>query len=125
MKWKEETGGGFNLGPGIYPAICTQLIDLGTQEDEYQGHKKVRKRCIIGWELVDELYEADGESKRMHFSQVYTQSLHPKATLRKHLSGWRGRDFTSEELEGFDSKNILGKSCMLVVVKTESGKSIV
>jgi hypothetical protein len=125
MEWMESGGKNFDIEPGIYNAVCTELIDLGTQEDTYEGHTRERKRCIIAWELVDEIYEKDGEPRRKRFSQVYTQSLHAKATLRKHLSGWRGRDFTAEELKGFKSSNILGKPCVLVVGLSEKGKPVV
>jgi hypothetical protein len=32
----------------------------------------------------------------------YTNSLHPKATLRKILEGWRSKPFSAEELSDFD-----------------------
>ena len=46
-----------------------------------------------------------------------------KANLRKHLESWRGRAFTADELNGFDSKNILGKSCMLSLITSDKGKT--
>ena len=41
-----------------------------------------------------------------------------KATLRVDLKNWRGRDFTPEELKGFELKNVLGVWAMITVVKS-------
>jgi hypothetical protein len=49
--------------------------------------------------------------------------LGEKANLRKDLEAWRGRPFTSEELMGFDSKNLLDKPCMVNVTRTDKGKA--
>jgi hypothetical protein len=51
----------------------------------------------------------------LSISKNYTVSLAEKATLRKDLVSWRGKEFTSEELRGFDLKNILGAWAMLSV----------
>jgi hypothetical protein len=56
-------------------------------------------------------------------SRFYTQSLHPKSKLRQDLAAWRGRDFTDEELQGFDSKSILGKGCLLSLIIGENGRA--
>jgi alpha-galactosidase len=102
------------------------LIDLGTQTSEYQGKEVVRRQCIIGWELPEEIIE-DGDLKGAPFTvqNFYTSSLHEKSKLRHILIAWRGRDFTPEELKGFDAKNILGKPCMLSIVANENGNRIV
>jgi hypothetical protein len=56
-------------------------------------------------------------------SKFYTASLGEKANLRADLKNWRGRDFTDEELAGFDAKNILGKPCMLSITLNDKGKA--
>ena len=55
----------------------------------------------------------------MTIGKTYTLSLNEKAGLRKDLTSWRGRDFTSEELEGFDITNILNVYCMLNITTSE------
>jgi hypothetical protein len=52
-------------------------------------------------------------------STEYTASLHEKSNLRKALVGWRSRDFTEDELAGFDLTSVLGKPCMLSVIHKE------
>lgn len=120
MKWKEQGGGASAVDAGIYDAVCIAIIDVGTQRSDYNGSERIKRECIIEWELVDEI---DGEGNRARISQFYNQSLDHRATLRKHLAGWRGRDFTPEELEGFDPKNILGKCCKLVVSVKDNGRN--
>ena len=41
------------------------------------------------------------------------------------MEGWRNKAFTDEELAGFDLKNVLTKTCMLSVLKSEKGNSYV
>ena len=114
---------------GNHTAICTQLIDLGTQtEKAYESDENVLNHKIrLTWELPHETYEyEDKESGEKHtvcrrISKEFKASLHEKASLRKALASWRGRDFTEDELKGFDLANILGKTCMLNITHTEKG----
>lgn len=116
---KDSGKGDFeNPEPGSYSAVCVRVVDLGQQESEYLGEKKVAHKVWIAWEIEEKM--SDG--KPFMVSKFYTASLNEKATLRKHLEAWRGVAFTAEELSGFDLKNILGKPCMVVIVKTEKGK---
>lgn len=124
--WNETSGGKeFEQAPvGTEVARCIKIIDLGTQKNEFQGEVKFKAQTLISWELPNALM-TDGEHAGKPFivSKFYTTSLHEKSTLRHDLAAWRGRDFTAEELKGFDPKNILGKPCMLSLVKAESGKT--
>ena len=125
MILKETREGGIKeREPGVYDAICTGLIDIGTHMQE--RYNKEQHQVIIQFELVDEFYtDSNGQERRAKQSQFYTLSVHEKANLRKALRGWRGRDFTPEELKGFDLKNVLGKPCKLVIVHSESGKAVI
>jgi len=125
MKFSENSNSTFEQPPvGAHIARCVKLIDLGTQENEYQGKVTHPRQVMITWELPNALME-DGEFKGKPFavSKFYTQSLSEKANLRKDLMNWRGRDFTEEELAGFDAKNILGKPCMVSITLTDKGKA--
>ena len=53
-------------------------------------------------------------------SRTFTVSLHEKANLRKFLSAWRGRDFTTEEAKAFDVSKLLGAYCMVNVTESET-----
>lgn len=125
MKWKDSGGTDFEQPPiGTHVARCIKLIDIGTQQGEYQGKATYRRQVIIGWELPNELMsEGEHAGKPFTVSRFYTASLGEKANLRADLKNWRGRDFTDEELGGFEAKNILGKPCMLSVTLNDKGKA--
>ena len=107
---------------GLYPAVCFALIDLGTQDNEYQGKKITQRKVILKFELLDEFSEED---KRIVLSQIYTLSMNEMSKFRKHLKGWRGRDFTDEELSGFEPKNILNTNVILNVIENDKGRAII
>jgi hypothetical protein len=124
MKWQDSGGGDFEQPPvGTHVARCIKIIDIGTQKGEYQGKATSKRQCIIGWELPTELMsEGDFAGKPFTVSKFYTASLGEKANLRKDLQNWRGRDFTEAELQGFDSKNILDKCCLVGLTPNDNGK---
>lgn len=111
--------------PGMHLARCYRIIDLGTQKSEYLGQVKHLPKLMVQFEVHGEddqgkpLVTSKGEP--MTISKNYTASLSEKATLRTDLKNWRGRDFTPEELKGFELKNILGAWAMITVA-TSPGK---
>jgi hypothetical protein len=119
-------GGNFKQVPaGNYVARCYQLIDLGHQLSEKFGTSAHKIR--IGWEIFGEDDEGqpltivrDGVSMPMTVAAEYTVSLNEKANLRKVLAAWRGRDFSAEELKGFDISKLLGQYCLLNVTTSTS-----
>ncbi len=117
----KETSGP-QVPAGTHIAICFGVVDIGTQPDTGFGEKK---KLVIMWELPHERMTFDGQEKPMAISRFYGHSLSKKANLRKDLVGWRGREFTAEELQGFELKNVLGKPCQVSVVVNENGKSVV
>lgn len=102
-----------NPEPGSYAAVCIRMIDMGTQPQEWQGTTKFNHKVKIVWELSEKM--ADG--RPFISMRDFTVSLHEKAALRKFLAGWRGRDFTPEELAGFDPKVLIGKGCLLSLIQ--------
>lgn len=99
---------------GTYLAVCYMLVDLGMQYSEV--FKKSSRKVLIGWEVPEETNTIDGEERPRNITKQYTASLNESASLRQDLAAWRGRDFTPEELEAFDLRNIVGTSCMINVV---------
>lgn len=106
--------------PGSYLARCVRLLDLGTVQTDYQGEAKTAHKCLLAFEVLDPDTRRD-DGAPFVLSKRYTLSLHEKAALRKELASWRGRDFTPEELKGFDLRNILGQPCFVSVVETTKG----
>lgn len=107
---------------GLYPAVCYGLIDIGTQENEYQGKVNYQRKAILKFELLDEFNEDD---KRIVLSQIYNMSLNEMSKFRKHLKGWRGRDFTDEELSNFEPKKVLGTNVILNITINDKGRAII
>ena len=109
---KENQGGGYPpIEAGSYRAICYSIVVLGTTYNEVFDN--VQKKIMFTWELPDERIEVDGEDKPRVISATYTLSLNEKANLRKTLESWRGKQFTAEELRGFDITKVLGAPCMI------------
>lgn len=105
--------------PGSYLAKCVRVIDLGTQESNYQGKIKHSKKILISWALD----EKDSEGNNFIVSNRYTVSLSTQAILYKDLCSWRGRDFTEEELGGFNLVGIAGKYCIIsMTIDNKDGK---
>lgn len=115
----------FEIVPsGNHLARCYQLIDLGTQQGEWKGKPKLQHQVLVYFEVHSE--DANGkptytpEGKPMMISKKYTVSLSENSYLRADLRGWRGREFTEDELRKFELKNILGAWAMLSVIHRES-----
>lgn len=110
---------------GTYAARCYSMVHIGTVDDEYKGKKIKVNRVRLTWELPTELHVFDedkGEQPRV-ISKEYTLSLSEKANLRKDLEAWRGKQFTQEELDGFDITAVVGAPCQVSVVNKVSKSS--
>lgn len=106
--------------PGSHLARCYRIIDLGTQKTTFNGESKFIKKVMFQFEVHSE--DDDGPLKTdkgepMSISKNYTLSLSDKAVLRADLEAWRGREFTREELQGFELKNVLGAWCLITVTR--------
>ena len=121
---KESGGGGGEFTPvpqGMHLARCYRVIDLGTQESTYLGTVKKLPKVMLQFEVHGEDESGDpivtGKGEPMSISKNFTLSLAEMATLRKDLQTWRGREFTADELRGFELKNVLGAWAMISVIK--------
>ena len=106
------------LEDGVYTAVSSMLIDMGIQKSEKYG--KSSRKFIIVWNIENEFVEVNGEKLPRVMSKEYTMSLGEKSNLRKDLQAWRGKQFTPEELEGFNLYNILNKGCQLQILNAEN-----
>ena len=124
----DSGGGNFKRVPsGVHIGRCYSLIDLGTQLSSGQYGEKLQHKIRVAWELFGEdeegkplTVEFDGKEMPMTISKSYTLSLSEKASLRKDLQSWRGREFTDEEAKGFDISKLLGSYCMVNVTTSET-----
>ena len=111
---------------GSHVARCYLLVDMGEQLSDGKFGQSIQHKIRLGWEVFGEdetgaplTVEIDGVQRQMTIGKTYTLSLNEKAGLRKDLISWRGRDFTPDELEGFDITNILNVYCMLNITTSE------
>lgn len=118
MPIARETGGNFTpLPAGSHVARCISVIGLGTQPATiYPSTYKV----MLSWEVPTETVKVEGKERPMTISKEYTLSLGKKSNLRKDLEGWRGREFTPEELQGFAVEKVLDQVCMINVIHKTS-----
>ncbi len=121
-----DRGGDFELpAAGSYLAKCYQIVDIGTQNELFQGKPTKPTHKVIMWfELLE---DEEGTAYRMSngepFSimQKYTLSTNSKANLRKHIDAWRGKPLSDAEAKGFNLVKLLGQACRLQVSLDERG----
>lgn len=117
---KASSGSGGNpVSAGVHIALCTRIVDLGTQFSERFGNSQ--RKVMFTWEVPDDTVVIDGEEKPKFISKEYTLSLNEKARMRADLESWRGKKFTDADMEGFDLVAVLGAPCQLQVLHNERG----
>jgi len=101
---------------GTHPARCFAVVNVGVQKTKF-GEKTV---LWIGWEIAGHRNtpEIDGDKLDLPATvwNSYNFSNSPNSNLRIDLTSWRGRDFTPEELKGFDITSIVVAPCLLGIV---------
>lgn len=97
---------------GLYAAVCIDVIDLGIVKVTYKEKTKEQHMVKLRW-MLDETDPKSG--KNFWVSRRFNNSLSEKASLCKILESWRGRKFTEEELDGFDTDDVIGANCQVQV----------
>jgi len=126
MYMPPNNGGDFTPPPaGTHLSICYRVIDLGTQQVEWQGETKQQHKLMLSWEIPEEKME---DGRPFSISQRYTFSSHEKARFRQDLEAWRGAKFTEADLagppNGFHVRKLLGVPCQLTIVhNVKQGKT--
>lgn len=109
---------------GSHVAICTRVVDLGTQDVNYQGQASRKRQVMLTWELQCDEKMSDG--RPFTIGKKYTWSMHEKSGLRKDLQTWRGVNFKDSDFGpgGFDIRKIVGQPCLLSVTHKEKPDGI-
>lgn len=115
QKANKGTGGNFEKAPaGNHPAVLVAIIDMGTQENEYNGESKSQHRAYFIWELVTE--KMSGTKDRNHLIGIdLTVSLNEKAKLRQWIEARTGKKMP-DDLE-YDISKELGQKCLINIVE--------
>jgi len=100
---------------GMQVARCYSVVDLGTQEVEWEGIKKLQRKMMVTFELPNhtKVFDEDKGKQPIVIGQKYTQSFHEKSRLMEHLTSW----FSDGEIEGdllnVVQKKLVGRSAYL------------
>lgn len=108
--------------PGVYPAVCVGVVDLGEQETQYKGKTRYADKVKLIFELPTETVEVDGEEKPRQLSRDFTLSSSPRSALRQFVSQWMGKGFSDDEFAEFELNGLLGRAGLLNVVHSEDGQ---
>jgi hypothetical protein len=104
---------------GVQQAVCAFVEDIGTQAGTYDGKPTFKHQIVVCWELGAKMKKGDYAGRPFMVSKFYTLSLGEKANLRHDLESWRGRQFTEQELNGFDVEKLKGVNCLLNIVEAK------
>lgn len=115
-----NNGGYQQPAPGLKLARIFKIVDVGTQDDEYNGVKKKSRNVLIFWELTQTMADGRPFTTFLEYNQYMGDE---KCKLRKHLESWTGKSMTPELIKSFDAqKMLLGKWMMVNLVKKSSQK---
>ena len=106
--------------PGVYPAVCIGVIDLGEQYSE--KFKSYSNKVKFVWALPGETIEIDGKPEERQLSKEFTISASKKGNLRGFLSSWNSKTYSDEEFLELDLFDQIGKGCQVNVVLNETGE---
>lgn len=117
-KTATNKGGDFEqVPPGNYPAALVAIVDLGGQENDFGGEKKIEHRVFWCWELVT---KKTTSGKNFLIGIDLTYSLHEKAKMRKWIEARLGKSIPDDG--EYSIKKELGQKCLLSV-KEKKGYS--
>ncbi len=120
MQWPTETKTEKEAAPiGNHLARLIRIIDIGTRIDRWKKEVKKKRTVILCWELPNaRLQHGQFAGQPFVVSKWYTQHFGPESNLRKDLESWRDKKFTSEEIDNFQPRSILGTPCSLHLTRT-------
>jgi hypothetical protein len=117
-----ETGGADypECPAGAFVGMCCDVVYRGKQPNKFEPSKPDQHKISVHM-MVDAFNEDDTparrtDGKRFVLSSWFTRSMHPKATLRKTLAAWRGKDFDEDQAEVFKLNDLVGAFALVNVV---------
>ena len=106
---------------GTYAARIVQIIDLGIQENEWEGVKKEQHQVQITFEFPTERVTVDEVDKPRWLGKAFVISTHEKATLTKLMQAADpdGKD----TMKGRNLKGLMSKPLMVTGGSTATGNA--
>lgn len=118
MKLTKKSGGNFTPHEeGNFRGVCVDVTPL----EKRDGKFGVKEEFRIVFE-TDAPAREDG-SPQCVWSRGFTPSLNEKASFRKFLRQWLGRDLTAAEETEFDTEDLIGKCANLVISHDTNGET--
>ncbi len=113
--------GDFTPAPeGLWLGVCIDVVDKGMVESKQY---KPRHVVQIRWVIDAEPKLATGKPHMC--TRDFGLSLGDKSKLRPFLEAWRGKKFTTAELDGFDVEKLIGVCGQVQIIHntTAEGKT--
>lgn len=107
---------------GAYFGVCVYDLFVGEQETKFEGKTNYRNQFMIGFELMGQTCEIDGEVKPRVLGRTFTVSARANSNLRKFIEAWLGKKFSDDEFMAFDTRQLLGKPAYLNVILNDTGE---
>lgn len=97
---------------GNHVGVLVDFEELGPQPTKF-GVKEMVK---LVYQIDEKMENDDGtEGEPFIVSSRFNATIADRSSLRKHLVGLRGKDFTEDELIGFDPENLIGLNALLSI----------
>ena len=100
-----------NPKPGVHNAVLIDIIDKGLQTWEFNGESKQAHKIRLLWEVE----EKTSGGKPMRAAKSYTKSLGLNSPLRTMLCSWLGGEMSEQELNNFDTDDLIGRPAQVLV----------
>ena len=100
-----------NPKPGLHNAVLVDVIDKGLQTWDVRGKSVQAPKVRLLWEVEE---KTDG-GKPMLVGKNYTKSLGLNSPLRTMLCSWLGGEMSEQELNNFDTDDLIGRPAQLLV----------
>lgn len=104
------------VSEGSHNAICTSIVDLGTQVSSNPQYPE-RRQLSFTFEIQD---EQTSEDAPFYVYKTFSAGLAPKSNLAKTLKTWR--NITIDRNESFDTDDLLGQPAMVTIEHRETDK---
>ena len=101
-----------NPKSGLHNAVLVDVIDKGLQTWDVRGKSVQAPKVRLLWEVE----EKTSGGKPMMAAKSYTKSLAPNSNLRAMLRSWLGREMSEQELNNFDTDDLIGRPAQVLVV---------
>lgn len=103
---------------GQHPAICTGVVDLGTQTSIFDGKPSIGRKLMVFFNVLDQVNPKSG--KPLGIAEMRSATMHPQARLRRDVEGWLGAFADQGAANDFDLKQLVGRQCQLIIKHTDN-----